>query len=180
MLRLKERLDVIHQTRTGKHFVYTSMGRFDQQVMTKPHRDGGPEESVLILGYKPTPIRSHLFIFDDINYAFDWGVELKDVPPPYDLFETEIDPILAGYMKTVERLDSGTHQILMINNSCLPYREGQAVMLGVQHHAVIENRSAEAWRIVNSVMFASMDPCEAGPVSPEEQQHFLTTDEISK
>ena len=165
MVELKQHLHAIHQRKSGKSLVYTFLGRFDQQETTKPHRDGGPAESVLLLGYEPTPIRSHLFIFDDMNCAFDWGVELQQIPPPYDPLLTEIEPMVSGYMTPVEGLDPQSHQILAINNSCLPFREGQSTMLGVLHHAVIENRSAEARRIVNSMMIASMDPSEAEPIS---------------
>lgn len=37
---------------------YDLFTRFDQQVKTKPQRDGSPEESLLMLGYEPSLIET--------------------------------------------------------------------------------------------------------------------------
>ena len=50
MVELKQEFDRLEQTHRNRRLVYQSLGRFDQQVTTKPHRDGGPDESILMLG----------------------------------------------------------------------------------------------------------------------------------
>ena len=47
MLTLKDGMREIHNARTGRDLVFLSAGRFDQQVTTRLHRDGGPDEQVL-------------------------------------------------------------------------------------------------------------------------------------
>ena len=69
MLDLKHGLSRRHEDLCGGKLVYQSMGRFDQQETTKPHRDGGPEESLLLLGYEP----SHR-IGEGLAEAMDWYV----------------------------------------------------------------------------------------------------------
>src|SRR5262245_15051296 len=44
MVALKESLDGLYRERTGQRLAYLSMARFDQQVTTKFHLDGAPEE----------------------------------------------------------------------------------------------------------------------------------------
>ena len=62
MVDLKARLSEIGRGRGLKPFAYRSMGRFDQQVTTKFHLDGAPAESLLMLGYEPSKVRSRLFL----------------------------------------------------------------------------------------------------------------------
>src|SRR4051794_37084172 len=45
-------------------FAVERLGRFDQQVSSKFHRDGAPAASFLLLGYEPSPVRSRIFIAD--------------------------------------------------------------------------------------------------------------------
>src|SRR5437762_2932958 len=45
-------------------FVPERLGRFDQQVSSKLHRDGAPAASLLLLGYEPTTVRSRLLVAD--------------------------------------------------------------------------------------------------------------------
>lgn len=51
VVELKQQFDRLESQHRGRRLAYQSMGRFDQQVTTKPHRDGGPNESILMLGY---------------------------------------------------------------------------------------------------------------------------------
>src|SRR5262245_4706761 len=56
MVDLKQELAALHEAQTGKSIVYVSAARFDQQTTTRPHLDGGPEESLLMLGYEPSGV----------------------------------------------------------------------------------------------------------------------------
>lgn len=51
MIDLKNEFNRLERRHRGRKLVYQSLVRFDQQVTTKPHRDGGPDESILMLGY---------------------------------------------------------------------------------------------------------------------------------
>lgn len=54
MVSLKERLSNLLFEERGTRLGWFNMTRFDQKVTTKPHRDGAPAESLLILGYEKT------------------------------------------------------------------------------------------------------------------------------
>ena len=64
MIDLKNEFDRLERRYRGRELVYQSLTRFDQQVTTKPHRDGGPDESILMLGYEPSLIESRLEMSD--------------------------------------------------------------------------------------------------------------------
>lgn len=59
-------------------FVVERLGRFDQQVSSKFHRDGAPPASLLLLGYEATAVRSRLFIADASRAAAAAGVPLPE------------------------------------------------------------------------------------------------------
>src|SRR5438105_4922610 len=74
MVALKRRLQGIHRSRARRDLVFLSAARFDQQVTTKPHRDGGPEECFLMLGYEPSQVRAEILISDFSRCAQDMGM----------------------------------------------------------------------------------------------------------
>src|SRR5438105_4148074 len=71
MVELRARLQMIQRSRAGRDLVFLSAGRFDQQVSTKFHRDGGPEECFLMLGYEPSPVAAELAMADYSRCAHD-------------------------------------------------------------------------------------------------------------
>src|SRR5262249_47032064 len=77
MVALKGELDRLYRKSTGRRLVYLSLARFDQQVTTKFHLDGAPEEAYLILGYEPSAVVSRLSIADYTRAAHDWGITPK-------------------------------------------------------------------------------------------------------
>src|SRR6478735_105997 len=59
-------------------FVAERLGRFDQQVSSKFHRDGAPTASFLLLGYEPSTVRSRILIADSSRAAAEAGVPLPE------------------------------------------------------------------------------------------------------
>ena len=55
-------------------FVIERVGRFDQQVSTRFHRDGGPAGSLLLLGYEPSRVASQFFVADAARAAESAGM----------------------------------------------------------------------------------------------------------
>ena len=62
MVALKNNLQtrLIAERRLALHYQW--LGRFDQQETTKFHRDNAAAQSVLMLGYEPTSVKSRLFL----------------------------------------------------------------------------------------------------------------------
>jgi hypothetical protein len=176
MVVLKKQLSEITVRRGGKPFVYRSMSRFDQQETTKFHLDGAPPESLLMLGYEPSKVRTRLFLADYSRAAFDLGFTpeqfLKDWNPMYKKGEE----LLERYITELPQPNEGHTRILLINNSSMPFTEARTNPLGVMHKAIIVTPDETERRIVNSTMLA-MDGDEIGV---EMQEEFIRTDEISK
>src|SRR4051794_36240046 len=64
LVALASELAQFYHRSFGRPLGLISVGSFDQQVTTEPHLDGGPEESILILGYEPTRVASRLTLID--------------------------------------------------------------------------------------------------------------------
>ena len=176
MVDLKARLTEVGVRRGRRPFIFRSMGRFDQQETTKFHLDGAPAESMLMLGYEPSKVRSRLFLADYSRAAFDLGITpqqfLKDFNPMYRRGEE----LLVRYVTELPQPADGHARILLINNSLLPFTEDRANSLGVMHKAEVVNTTESERRIVNSTMLVT----EGEENSPEKLHEFVTTDKISQ
>src|SRR5262245_44430636 len=62
VIGLGRSLDRLYAERFGGQLVFVSVSRFDQQAQTRPHRDGGPDASLLLLGYEPSEVTSRLLL----------------------------------------------------------------------------------------------------------------------
>lgn len=176
MLTLKERLSEINTSRTGKPFAYRSMGRFDQKETTKFHLDGAPDESLLLLGYEPSQVRSRLFLADYTRCAFDLGITPQQFLGDFNPMFRKGAELLTRYVTELPQPENGHARILLINNSSLPFTEVRTNPLGVMHQAEIINPTEAERRIVNSIMLMTAGSDE---VSPEQQREFVVTDKLS-
>jgi hypothetical protein len=172
MVDLKNEFSRLEGTHQGRELVYQSLTRFDQQVTTKPHRDGGPNESILMLGYEPSMIESRLEISDYSKCARDLGMTPAEFLDRFNpMFSTGRDQ-LATYTTPIAQFDNRSFQIVIINNSMEPLGDG---LVGVLHTATIINPNPDLRRIINSTMLAVVPLGEGGGISAVEQQDFLTT-----
>ena len=173
---LKDQLSEINVRRTGKSFVFRSMARFDQQETTKFHLDGGPEQSMLMLGYEPSKVRSRLFLADYTRAAFDLGITpqqfLQDFNPMYRRGEE----LLARYVTELPQPADGHARILLVNNSSPPFAEARTHPLGVMHKAEIIAPDEAERRIVNSTMLVT----EGEEIAVEKRVEFVGRDTISQ
>jgi hypothetical protein len=172
MLTLKGRLSDLCFQQTGRRLLFRSMARFDQQETTKFHLDGAPEQSMLILGYEPSPVHSRLFLADYTRAAFDLGITpqqfLHDFNPMYRQGEER----LARFVTELPQPDPGHARLLVINNSSLPFSEARMNPLGVLHKAVIVTPDEAQRRVVNSTMLVT----EGEEIAVEKQEEFVRTD----
>src|SRR5262245_37419379 len=74
LVGLGEALGREYERRHGARLLFHSVSRFDQQAPTRPHRDGGPDASVLILGYEPTEVLSRVSLIDYSRAACERGL----------------------------------------------------------------------------------------------------------
>lgn len=172
MVELKNEFSQLERTHRGRELIYQSLTRFDQQVTTKPHRDGGPDESILMLGYEPSLIESRLEMSDYSKCAHDLGVTPAEFLNRFNPMFSEGRDRLVTYTTPIDEFDNGAFQIVIINNSMKQLGEG---LVGVLHTATILNPNPDLSRVINSTMLAVVPQGEGGGRDAYEQNDFLTT-----
>jgi hypothetical protein len=179
MLELKRLFSEMLEIELGTSLRFLSMGRFDQQVTTKFHLDGAPDQSVLILGYEASRIRSRLSMADYTRCAYEMGIEPKQFLDDHNPMFAPGAQLLESYIVELTKFQSGDYQILIVNNSSQAFSTEKQNLLGVMHKAEILTPNAAERRIVNSTMLYVANRDEAEKFTPAAQELFATTKEIS-
>jgi hypothetical protein len=177
MVELKHELARLDYEHRGRNLVYQSLGRFDQQVTTKPHRDGGPDESILMLGYEPTTVESRVSLSDYSKCSFDLGLTPAEFLDCHNPMFPDGQDRLAHYTTELTEFDHSSFQILIVNNSMTP--SGNDRLLGVLHTAEIIDPVPEQPRIVNTTMIGCGKEVNSG-VSSNDVADFISTDVIRR
>jgi len=152
-------------------FVPERLGRFDQQVSTKFHRDGGPDESLLLLGYEPSRVRSRLFVTDACRAADAAGQGVNAFLTANNPMFPDGERVLTEVMtEIVWPHDRGA--IVVVNNSLLPDDRPNR-QFGLLHKGWIEHPDPTATRVINSI--GAMPAGETGrpAVAVEQVGRFL-------
>lgn len=157
LIDLAEALGEAYRRRQGRPLRLLSLDGFDQQRTTEPHLDGGPEESLLLLGYEPTAVVSRVFLLDYARCACEKGESPEAFLQEFNPMAGRQRPELADYTTEVEGFDPARYQVLLVNNSLRPCEE-RGGMLGVLHRAVIVSPRPGAVRQVNSLMLTPGPP----------------------
>jgi hypothetical protein len=177
MIGLKHALARLDHEHRGRNLVYQSLGRFDQQVTTKPHRDGGPDESILMLGYEPTVVPSRVSMSDYSQCSFDMGLTPSGLLDRHNPMFRDGRERLVDYTTELIDFDHTCFQILIINNSLASV--GDQRLQGVLHTAEIIAPDPDQLRVVNSTMIGCGEEPMSG-VSENDVVSFLSDDVIRK
>lgn len=156
-------------------FVVERVGRFDQQVSTRFHRDGAADVSLLLLGYEPTTVESQLFLHDPFRTA---GSE-----SPFEYLRRnkpmtkEGDDELMRHAVNVLGSPARAH-LVVVNNCTVLENPPPGHPLGVLHRGLIPMPDPAARRVINSMglMFAGEPHRE--PVSAERLAWFRDGDSL--
>jgi hypothetical protein len=176
MLALERAMRPLHRARLGRDLVLLSAGRFDQQATTKPHRDGGPDECFLLLGYEPSAVQADLLMSDYSRCAHDLGMTPREFLDKHNPMFVAGERLLEGYTTRVSCFCKQNHQILFVNNSSTPFSAETPTWQGVLHTATIRTPNPSAGRVVNSVMVASVPIGSLESISESEQEEFAQTE----
>lgn len=180
MVDLKNELAEIHVRRAGSWMGYLSVGRFDQQVTTKFHLDGGPAECFLMLGYEPSTVGSNLQIADYSRCAYDLGITPQEFLERHNPMFQEGFELLRQYIAEIPCFSNGQFQIVCINNSFAAYSSDGPRWQGVLHTAEILTPDDTARRVINSTMIAPVVEGTLGFVSKEETEEFVRTSVVHR
>lgn len=142
-------------------FVVERLGRFDQQVSTRFHRDGGPACSLLLLGYEPSRVVSRVFVADAARAAEAAGMGLNAFLAANNPLRPTGEAALAGVITEVSwPADRGA--IVIVNNSLFPDGE-PGRPFGLLHKGLIDHPDPTAARVINSI--GAMPADEPGRVA---------------
>lgn len=179
MVELMRELAEIERTSTGRRLAYQSATRFDQQGTTKLHRDGGPDECFLMLGYEPTTVPSEVALADSARCAADLGITETELLEQHNPMFHEGEELLRPYLTRLDAFDRTSFQILLINNSLTAARhDGRLPWKGVLHTATILAPDPSASRVINSSLIVSLPEGAPEPFSENDLNEFLTTDSV--
>jgi hypothetical protein len=157
----------------GRSLHFYSLGRFDQKATTLPHRDGGPDESVLVLGYEPTQVPSRVWLLDHAAAAAGQGITPRRFLEQYNPMIPGGPDLLAPYRTEVAGFDPASHRILAINNST----GDPGGLLGVLHQAEIGPHDAGWPRHVNSILLAVAQASVVPQLETRQIERFIATGE---
>ena len=180
MVNLKRTLAALFGADDGRKLAFQSLGRFNQQHTTKPHRDNAPAESVLMLGYEPTPVRSQFFVADYTACAADLGLTPDAFLATRNPMYAAGQDLLAPYTTELLEVCGQRPQIVLVNNSSRPVDADPPGLLGVLHHAVIPQPDRTQERIVNSTMLVFLESGEGETLSRADEEAFVATERISE
>ncbi len=169
VVRLGEALADEYQRRHAAPLRFVSVSRFDQQKPTRPHRDGGPDASILVLGYEPTEVRSRVSLLDYSRAAFDRGLTpaaFLDCCNPAFGGDPEL---LRGHAVELTDFQPAHYQVLVVNNSNLPWEQRHRGMLGLLHHAVIDGPRPDRSRVIDSLLLGVVE----GGLTTEQLRAFV-------
>lgn len=180
LVALTAALNEVYQERFGRHLIYLSLGRFDQQVTTRAHRDGAPDESILILGYEPSAISSRLFLLDYTRYAQEIGLTPHEFLDRLNPAFGDNEALLRDYTREVAGFRQGRYQILIINNSAASWENREHGMLGVLHKAVMLASQPGQPRHVNSLTLTTAERDEQTGRTAAEVQTFIESAAVAR
>lgn len=180
LIALTDALDAVYRTRFGLQLVYLSLGRFDQRATTRAHRDGAPDESILILGYEPSVVASRLFLLDYTRYAVEHGLTPHEFLDRFNPAFGDNETLLKAYTKEVGNFQPGHHQILIVNNSAASWEGRDRGMLGVLHKAIVLDSPSGQPRFVNSLTLTTAELGEQAGRMAAEVQAFIESATVAR
>ncbi len=173
LVELKQNLSHVHTAVTGSRLGWFSINRFDQKNTSKPHRDGGPPQSLLLVGYEPSKVASDLFIADYSACAYQLGLSPVQFLEEFNPMYKKVMANLAPYIMPLTEFDSSFYNILIINNSCQALNRMERHWQGVLHYANVYGLSG-APRMINSLSIKPLIAGEDEGVPDQAVKQFLS------
>jgi hypothetical protein len=122
-------------------------------------------------------MHSRLSLADYTHAAFDLGITPQRFLHEFNPMYRRGEELLGRYATELPQPDEGHSRILLVNNSSLAFSKERKNPLGVMHKAIIVTPDEAERRIVNSTM---LSVGEGNEIGQEQQEEFVTTDQISK
>jgi hypothetical protein len=140
-----------YQGKFGRPLRIVALNRTNQQFSTEAHLDGGPDESILMLGYEPSEVISRIFLLDYTRAAADRGLTPKEFLARVNPMTRGGKEILAPCTTEIAQPPPDHYRALIVNNSSCPLDQADRGMLGLLHKAVIPVALPGRPRVINSL-----------------------------
>lgn len=176
MIDLKKELLKLSVSTFNKKLSYHWLVRFDQQVNTPFHVDNAANQSILMLGYEPSEIKSELHVADYHAYANKAHKTLEDYSNKFTPVFKDDEDLLQPFISKINLVNEDNYSIAIINNSS---PKSNIETLGMYHKALIRNKDLGKSRVVNSMV---LNVVSTDKITEDEQKEniFLNTNQISK
>lgn len=176
MIDLKKELSALSISKFNKKLSYHWLVRFDQQVNTPFHVDNAAYQSILLLGYEPSEIKSELQVADYHKYANQAYKTSEDYFNRFTPIFKQDENVLKPYVTKINTFNKDYYSIVIINNS---NPKSNLETLGLFHKATILNKDLSKSRIVNSMV---LNVISTDKITEDEKKEslFLNSDLISK
>ncbi len=179
MVELKDRLSEQHQRQMGPHIIAVWLGRFNQQITTKFHLDGGPDASLLMLGCEPSAVESRVRLADYSRTAARYELTPREFLDRHNPMFPGGETLLQPDITEISRASSRHFQILLVNNSSQSLMEGAPGWQGVLHQAIMVVPQPGERRVVNSMLLTVGDPV-VDALTETARRDYLTTDQLNQ
>jgi uncharacterized protein (DUF2164 family) len=177
MVDIKNALSALCKQHLKRELLYQSLGRFNHQSSSKPHRDTADDHSFLILGYEPTVVESKAYITDYSKYIEDKGISKEQ------FFEEDKEAnlvknisVLTDYTIEIKPFNKEHFRILIANNS----RSYIEATYGVFHSAEIPEKLHDQDRVINYMMLRLSDLNSKEQYTRQNVQEFVSTDKVNR
>ncbi len=180
MVALTRALSGRHLRETGEELIYQSATRFDQQGTTKLHRDGGPENCFLMLGYEPSTVESEVAVADSSACARRPGALGAGTARPAQPDVSRRGRAAPAVHDPPGVVPSGRAQIVCVNNSLRSTAERPWSWKGMLHTAQILRPDPLQSRVINSTLIVSVPVGTAPFLTDQEIEEFRTTEAVHR
>lgn len=177
MVNIKNRLSALCKKNMNKELHYQSLGRFNHQYTSKPHRDTAPDHSFLMLGYEPTVVESTVYITDYSKF-----IERENIPIDAFFGEDKEANLVHNisqfeeYIKEIRPFNKNDYRIIIANNS----RSYKEKTFGVFHSAEIPKKMDNQDRIINYMMLKLSSLNSEERYTIQNIKKFLNTEKVNR
>ena len=176
-------MDTKFQQQHNKKLWITSAVHLNQTISTPAHVDIGPAESVLVLGYEPTPVPSRFRVVDYIRYAESIGQPVHAFLREFLSKPQESSSMFDGFKTELSDFRHDRFQIIVVNNSTISLESCQRTkmgMLGVMHQVTVDDQDLEGKvRMINSMLLGVSAMDALSVYGEEDLQKFIEGESYS-
>ncbi|WP_276166184.1 hypothetical protein [Zobellia alginiliquefaciens] len=175
MVDIKNELSKLCELHLNKQLNFQSIGRFNHQHSSRPHRDTAKPHSFLMLGYEPTKVNNKVYVTDYSKYIDSQQISLKEFfggDPDANLILD--NSVLEPFITELNPFPKENYRLLLLNNS----KSFEDATFGVFHSAEIIEKLEGENRVLNYNMMHLCNLNTEEEYNLQAINDFVQTDQI--